>query len=328
MSYQQWLSLPLPAEASLEDVIAWAEVYRAQNGMKPRLFVSFSGGRTSALMCKLIKEHLSEYFELLFLFANTGREDEDTLRFTNEVDKYLGLNLVWVEAIVHGPDVACTARVVTYQTASRDGEPFEAMTAKYGIPNASFLHCTRETKTNPMHDYVRNIAGWSKGSYHTAIGIRSDEKRRVKDKALAQWIVYPLAHWWLMDKQDVLDFWEPFAWNLAIPERDGNCVDCHKKSDAKLALIYREHPERFIFPIKLDRLYSGVGSNSIKGVRTDEPRKRYRGFMNTLEKLSSFEGVDVSSIVDDESSGGCTESCEPYETEAVCPAPTAKTDAQ
>lgn len=317
MTFQQWLSLPLPAEAALDDVIAWAAVYHAQNGHKPRLFVSFSGGRTSALMCKLIKKQLAGHFELLFLFANTGREDEDTLRFANDVDLKLGLGLVWLEAVVHGPNVASTARVVTYSTASRNGEPFEAMTAKYGIPNASFLHCTRETKTNPMHNYVQDVVGWAKGTYHTAIGIRADESRRVKDKAIGQWIVYPLAHWWPVDKQDVLDYWRPFSWDLAIPERDGNCVDCHKKSDMKLALIAREHPERFVFPIKLDRLYSKVGPNSIGGIPTDEPRKRYRGYMSTTEKLATFEGVDVLAIVDDEASGGCSESCEPYEMEAV-----------
>jgi len=314
---QQFLALPLPAEASLDDVIAWAAIYRAQNGHKPRLFASFSGGRTSALMCKLIKERLADSFELLFVFANTGREDEDTLRFTDAVDRELKLGLVWVEAVVHGPNVACTARVVTYETASRGGEPFEAVVSKYGIPSASYSHCTRETKTNPMHNYVQKVAGWPAGSYHTALGIRADESRRVKDKAIGQWIVYPLAHWWPMDKQDVLDYWEPFAWNLAIPERDGNCVDCHKKSDKKLALIAREHPERFIFPIKLDKLYSKVGPNSIGGVPTDAPRKRYRGYMSTLEKLATFEGVDVSAIVDDEASGGCSESCEPYEMEAI-----------
>src|SRR5690348_10673615 len=94
------LSLPLPAEASLEDVIVWAVIYRAQNGNKPRLRVSFSGGRTSARMCALIKEHLSEYFELLFLFANTSREDPDTLRFVDAVDRNLGLDLHWLESVV------------------------------------------------------------------------------------------------------------------------------------------------------------------------------------------------------------------------------------
>lgn len=317
MSKQQWLSLPLPAEASLKDVIEWAAIYCDQHGEKPRIFVSFSGGRTSALMCKLIKDSLSDHFELLFVFANTGREDEDTLRFANDVDRHFDLGLVWVEAVVSAGRVASSAQVVNYQTASRQGEPFEAVVAKYGIPNASFLHCTRETKTNPMHSYVQDVVRWERGTYYTALGIREDEPRRVKDKAIGQWIVYPLAHWWPMDKQDVLDYWESCAWNLAIPERDGNCVDCHKKSDKKLALIAKEHPERFAFPIKLDQLYSKVGSNSVNGVQTDAPRKRYRGYMTTLEKLATFEGVDVSALVDDQASGGCTESCEIHEMEAA-----------
>lgn len=316
MTTQQWLSLPLPAEASLEDVIAWAVVYRAQNGCKPRLRVSFSGGRTSARMCVLIKQHLSDYFELLFTFANTAREHPDTLRFAHDVDQNLNLGLVWLEAIVNKGRKSSTFRVVTYETAKRNGEPFKEVVAKYGIPNQTFKLCTRELKTNPMEWYAESV-GWKMGTYHTAIGIRADERRRVKDTAMAQSIVYPLAHWWPMDKQDVLDYWEDFSWDLAVPEREGNCLDCHKKSDKKLAQIAQEKPEVFHFPIMLDRLYSKVGPNRIGGVKTDEPRKRYRGYMSTTEKLATFEGIDVSTIVDDEASGGCTESCELYETEVI-----------
>lgn len=299
---------------AVQELIAWAVTYAAQHGRKPRFFVSFSGGRTSARMSWLIKQHLSNYLDLLFVFANTGREHPDTLRFVHDVDCFLDLDLVWVEAVVHrGRKKSCTSRVVTFETASRNGEPFNAVAAKYGIPNQTFRHCTRELKTNPMHHYVRSVHGWEKGAYHTALGIRADEKRRVKKTAETQDIVYPLAHWWPMDKQDVLDFWEDYDWNLAIEEREGNCLECHKKSDKKLALLAREHPEYFVFPIHLDRLYATVGPNNVPG-----PRKRYRGYMSTEEKLASFEGVDIASIIDDASaSGGCTESCELYETEIV-----------
>jgi 3'-phosphoadenosine 5'-phosphosulfate sulfotransferase (PAPS reductase)/FAD synthetase len=305
-------SARLSANATLPEVIAWAIAYATAHGRKPRLRVSVSGGRTSARMAWLIKLHLSQYFEILYLFANTGREHPDTLRYVHDVDLHLGLNLVWIEAVVHmGERKACTHKVVNYETASRNGEPFMAVCAKYGIPNQTFKLCTRDLKTNPMESYAESV-GWVNGSYHTAIGIRADEPRRVKDKAIAQFIAYPLAHWWPMDKQDVLDFWEDFDWDLTIQEREGNCIDCHKKSDKKLALLAQEHPEYFTFPIMLDRLYENVGPNNVPG-----PRKRYRGYMSTLEKLATFQGVNVSSIIDDGASGGCTESCELYETEEM-----------
>lgn len=308
---QLQLALPLPPAATLEDVKAWALAYLERTGHKPRLRVSVSGGRTSALMAKLIKEHLADYFDLLFLFANTGREHPDTLRFVNDVDRHLGLNLVWLEAVVQEGRNSCTFRVVDFDTACRDGARFEEVVAKYGLPNQTFKLCTRELKTNPMEWYAESV-GWMMGGYHTAIGIRADEKRRVSDAAIAQSIVYPLTHWWPLDKQDVLTFWEAFDWDLAIPEHHGNCIDCHKKSDRKLAMLAREDIGNFAFPIKLDRLYSQGYSNNVPG-----PRKRYRGYMSTLEKLATFDGVDLRAIRDTGDGDGCTESCELYETEAA-----------
>ena len=293
----------------LKRLIKWAVAFAAQTGRRPRLRVSVSGGRTSARMAWLIKKHLCQFFEVLFLFANTGREHPDTLRFVNDVDQHLGLGLIWLEAVVHpGERKSCTHRVVTFDTASRNGEPFKAVASKYGLPNQTFKNCTRELKTNPMESYAESV-GWENGTYWTAIGIRADEKRRVADSAVAQYIVYPLTDWWPMDKQDVLTFWEDKQWDLAIEEREGNCLECHKKSDKKLALLAQEHPEYFTFPVMLDKLFSNVGPNNVPG-----PRKRYRGYMSTTEKLATFAGVNVSAIVDDEASGGCTESCELYET--------------
>lgn len=301
----------LPAGADLATVITWAKAYPTRHGRKPRLRVSVSGGRTSARMAQLIKQHLSEHFELLFQFANTSREHPDTLRFVNDVDHHLGLDLVWVEAVVHhGERKSSTHRVVTFETAHRDGEVFEEVVAKYGLPNRTFKLCTRELKLNPMKSYAASI-GWEEGTYLTAIGIRADEGRRVADSALAQSIVYPLTHWWPHDKQDVLDYWEDFAWDLTIAEHEGNCMECHQKSDKKLQLLHRQRPEVFEFPIKLDNLYSKVGKNNRPG-----PRRRYRLERSTEQLIAQFQALDFdpSKMITD---GGCSESCELYETVEV-----------
>ena len=53
-------------------------------------------------------------------------------------------NVVWVESITN-PEYrkGVTAKVVSFVTASRNGEPFEAMIKKHGIPNITQPHCTR-----------------------------------------------------------------------------------------------------------------------------------------------------------------------------------------
>lgn len=90
------------------------------------MVVSFSGGQTSAFMCDFLMQNYADAYEFHFVFANTGREHEETLIFADKVDKLFGLNLVWLEGITsseHG--VGMRHRVVSFETASRNGEPFE-----------------------------------------------------------------------------------------------------------------------------------------------------------------------------------------------------------
>ena len=176
---------------------------------KPNLLVSFSGGRTSAYMAKRLKEELEDKYSLLFVFANTGLEHEKTLDFVHRCDREFGLDLNWVEAVVHHDQKkSCTARLVSYETASRSGKPFVEVIKKYGIPNKAYPHCNRELKINPIHDFAKRYFQGEK--YKTAIGIRGDEPDRLsKEPELlhSDGVVYPLAHWWYMDKADVNIYW-------------------------------------------------------------------------------------------------------------------------
>lgn len=113
------------------------------------LVVNFSGGRSSGNMVSEIEANpkFSEY-QKLYIFCNTGCEHEKTLEFVDNVDKHFGLNLVWLEGVtnpIKGKGIS--AKTVCFDTASRNGEPFEAMIKKHGIPNISTPHCTRELKT-------------------------------------------------------------------------------------------------------------------------------------------------------------------------------------
>jgi 3'-phosphoadenosine 5'-phosphosulfate sulfotransferase (PAPS reductase)/FAD synthetase len=276
--------------------------------VKTNLQVCFSGGRTSAFMCRWLLDNKSQDYNFLFTFANTGLEHEDTLRFADAVDKNFGLGLVWLEAVVHSGRRASTYRIVNYETASRQGEPFEEVVAKYGLPNHSFKHCTRELKANPMKFYARSIWG---DDFDIAIGIRADEKRRVSPNATTHHIVYPLVDMIPTTKADVLDYFEQFDWDLKIPEHYGNCKTCFKKSDKKLNMVYRNTPKEYDFFIHLDDLYSTVGPNTVPG-----PRKMFRGYRSTRELLSQFAflNCDTSRMINDEDSGMCSESCEVFET--------------
>lgn len=98
---------------------------------KKRVLISISGGRTSAMMAYLIKKAYGHIYELIFVFANTSREKEETLIFLDKVDKHFGLGIVWVEAVVHhGHRRGCTHKVINFESACRDGSVFEEVIKK------------------------------------------------------------------------------------------------------------------------------------------------------------------------------------------------------
>lgn len=299
--------------------------------MKPRLKVSFSGGATSGMMAKLVKDELSDTHELLFVFANTGEEDERTLRFVDRCDREWGLGVVWVEAIVH-PEFGkgSTHRIVTLETASRHGEPFEEVIKVYGIPNQNFEPCNRELKLNAMNSYMRSI-GWK--NYETAIGIRMDETRRVNPMAAANArIIYPLIDIWPLDKQDVRDFWEDQPFQLGMEEHEGNCKTCWKKSDKKHFRLIAEQPESYEFNRRMEAQYGWHGSphygtpapGGVKRVFFRDWRSTEDMFEQARE-LGYKPSIPVKEVRSHEARqfnldldvGGCGESCELYPTEEV-----------
>jgi len=282
------------------------------------LFISFSGGKTSAYMTKWMLENKKDDYEnIVVLFANTGQENEETLRFVDACDKEWGFNVVWVEAVVNAEfGKGTTHNIVNYETASRLGEPFEDVIKKYGIPNNAGMFCTRELKLSPMRSYMRSI-GWKKGTYETAIGIRVDEMDRISSKMVEEKLIYPLAEMQKMTKSMVNDFWRKQEFTLNLREHEGNCSWCWKKSKRKLLTLAKATPEIFDFPIRMESLYGKTGNHT-----ANENRKFFRNRESGLDiiaesKVSFIPFVEKSETVDlfnfdMDAANGCSESCEVY----------------
>jgi len=265
------------------------------------LIVSFSGGKSSACMARKLQQGYPG--PLTFLFANTGQEKEETLAFVNECDVRWGLSVVWVEAKVNGAREGTTHRVVDFETASRNGRPFEQVIEKYGIPNKSYPHCTRELKLAPMNSYLRGV-GIEKPVF--AIGIRVDEPKRLRKDAESAGITYPLAHWFRWDKQDVNAWWEDQSFGLQLAEHEGNCSWCWKKSLSKHLRLIGEAPGIFDFPRRMEAEHSMT--NARHGVRVFFRENRST---KDLFRLHAEVGTPVQPVVPDEDAGsGCSESCD------------------
>lgn len=317
--------------------------------MKKNLLVCRSGGRTSEYMYKRLLDEYSETHNIVGIFANTGWEHHKTLEFVHnndiENEKLYGAKPIWLEAVVNDGRVSSTFRVVSFQNASRNMEPFWDVSRKYGLPSSAYPHCTRELKERPIHYYVETVLGWSNKKagkevsvqdpfcdcgncykvknfepYETALGIRIDEPRRVKRNKTDQNKVYPLVDWFFdaPDKLDIIDWWESRDFDLGIPEHLGNCVGCFRKSDQKLMKAYRDAPDQF--KTNIDEELGFVGSNVIDGKHSDKPRTMYRNYRLNSDIIKMFEQADPISLKLPEPehvNEGCASSCEPFATDQI-----------
>lgn len=207
--------------------------------------IAFSGGRTSAYMLHRILEANGELPDRVEVtFQNTGREMAETLDFVAEVGRRWGVMIVWLEYRADAP----LFEVVGYQGASRNGEPFDAMIdKKQYLPNQQSRFCTAELKIRTAKRYLRSL-GWD--HWTNCVGLRADEPHRLnKPPPKDRWTVWtPLADA-NVSRHDVAAFWKSQPFDLRLPNVRGNCWlgncdGCFLKSEASIAALTREFPER------------------------------------------------------------------------------------
>lgn len=261
--------------------------------MKQKLLVSFSGGETSAYMAAWLWKYKQDEYEMIFVFANTGQENEETLRFVTHCEKEFGFPIVWVESVVHhGTRKGTTHRVVDFMTADRDGKVFEEIIKKYGIPNMATPHCTRELKQAPIKSYAKSL-GWKK--YYTAIGIRIDEADRMNAKAKEFRFIYPLISKSMqpMTKPKINFWWSQMPFRLQLKGYQGNCLTCWKKGNPKLYQIARENEYAFNFFGKMELRYEKYVPE------TRLQKMRERGELPTLPVRFFRNNKSVQNIIDE-----------------------------
>lgn len=224
--------------------------------------ISFSGGRTSAYMLwRILQAHGGTLpDDVLVVFANTGFEREETLRFIHECGTRWGVKVHWLEwKDREGRNVAAAERFdeVGLNSASRDGTPFGALVRRKRYPpNAVTRFCTAELKIDTMKQFMlsRGFTKWT-----NVVGLRYDEGHRVL-KQLARNIsgkerwqsVMPLSdakvtrptvmRFWLGDNQDPRhpDKPLPQGFDLGLRDYEGNCTYCFLKGRDVLEFEVRE----------------------------------------------------------------------------------------
>jgi predicted phosphoadenosine phosphosulfate sulfurtransferase len=217
---------------------------------KKTMLISFSGGETSAFMLQWLLKHKKDEFNFIIVFANTGRENNETLDFVKKVGEFFNVEIVWVESKIGGRvDKGTHHTIVSYETATRkndwklrDNTPYEEMIKKYGIPNIENRFSTRELKDKAITSYMRSI-GFKNKTYITTIGIRVDEFDRMSKSAKQRGFSYPLISWKPTTKKHVNFYWAQMPFRLELKGYWGNCVDCYKKYLHKLYAIAKGDPK-------------------------------------------------------------------------------------
>jgi len=212
-------------------------------------FAHISGGRTSMFMALDLKQ---KYPDIVFLFQNTGAERHETYEYLNRCDKAFNLNIVWLEYTKELP----LFKVVSYETASRNNEPFDQLIEKRKnyLPNQSQRFCTMEMKVLTARRYIRSLGLKEWTSY---VGFRYDEPHRKRvdarrTKIITEHMCYPLFD----DKVTVRDigaFWrshnmQPLDLKLPMLPNGktigGNCVGCFMKSEYEQSMLCKHEPEK------------------------------------------------------------------------------------
>ena len=245
--------------------------------------INFSGGRTSAYMTKrLIDEGLTDY---LVLFQNTGKESLQTLDFINECDIRWNLNVVWLEYRSRNK-----YEIVTYETASRQGEPFEMVISDNNmLPNSFARFCTRVLKQETAERYLKDIGI---NEYDKYLGIRYDEPKRWMKRVNIENEFLPLVKW-RIGKKDITEWWKIQQFDLNLQEPFGNCDCCFHKKPSKIKYIAKNYPEKMNWWINMEIQYN-------KYFRNDGPMEKFLNsahiqldmFDNDIDDMQCFCNID------------------------------------
>jgi hypothetical protein len=279
--------------------------------MKNKLLITFSGGRTSAYMAWFLHHEWEDRdnWDKIVVFANTGKEAEGTLFFVDECANEWDIDIKWIESYPSekGKGWGVNHKLVTYETASRNGEPFEAMIKKLGIPFQSAPFCSTQLKKSAIKDYLKSL-GWT--NYYTAIGIRHDEQNRISKNKERDKIIYPLAEIKPMNKNQIKQWWDNQSFDLGIHPDDGNCVCCWKKSFTVLARIMERSPKSFDWWQEMIDEYGISKHDLYKG----EKQSFYRGnkSINDIKEMAKISQAELKQITMFDPIDGCQESCEAF----------------
>ena len=292
----------------------WKGKHRVSYLIPSPALISFSGGRTSAFMLhEIVRAHGGSLPSgVHVLFANTGKEREETLRFVHECGSRWGVQIHWLE----WRDAKPCFEEVGYNSASRNGEPFAALIAKkQRLPNWQERWCTEFLKVRVMSAFAASL-GLSPGSYAEVIGLRDDEGKRILKslhnanfrrhkktkmeiaRTPPRRVCFPLARA-KVTRPDVMAFWKGQSFDLGLEPYEGNCDLCFMKGRGIKKRLIRDRPADAVWWAEQESVERGNGRGWF------DRRDRIADLIaETVREPDMFDDID-----DEEHDAECGTSC-------------------
>jgi 3'-phosphoadenosine 5'-phosphosulfate sulfotransferase (PAPS reductase)/FAD synthetase len=215
-------------------------------------------------------------------FQNTGKEMPETLEFIDACSREWGVPITWLEwdGFIPPGRSNCYFKVVSFATASRNGEPFDAMTTALGyLPNPTQRLCTANLKVKTGQAFMKSL-GYD--SWDNVMGIRADEPRRIarmtspgRDNRGGEPCL-PLAGAGVT-KRVVGEFWRHQPFDLGLRNDDGvtsegNCDLCFLKGANQVLSLIRKAPDRAIWWAAQEKKVAGIpNTGNAAFFRIDRP---------------------------------------------------------
>lgn len=259
--------------------------------------ISFSGGRTSAYMLwRVLQSNGGLPDEAVVCFANTGKEEQATLDFVDRCSREWSVPIVWLE--YRDAEESKDRWVeVTYDTASRNGEPFAALIRKKNyLPNPVTRFCTIEMKIRTIANYLFSkgmCETRSAGEYMSWVGIRADEPRRSAKIPRDRTPLVTAG----VTKELVAEFWRNQPFDLELPNINGvtyhgNCDLCFLKGARQILSLIAEKPSRATWWVQQEQ--SITNANIANGGYFRKDRPSYQQMLTFSTK--QFDMFDDESI--------------------------------
>lgn len=219
------------------------------------ILCTVSAGYSSMMMAIHMKEWYPDH-NIVYAFANTGREDERSLKFLDDCANHYGLDIVYIEPVLNPTKGKGTNyKIVDFQDLDLTGWFFELGISIYGVPNVANKWCNRELKYIPMTKFCNDIFG--NNNWSVALGIRIDEMDRFSENYRTNNIFYPLVEH-KIDSRERNKFWANQPIKLELAAYEGNCTLCFEKSDRKRMTITKDYPKKAIWWNEMEKKYSDI----------------------------------------------------------------------